>query len=52
VREPGRKFVLYYQVEFVPSTGHPPVQIHEVLERRDQRTVQCLFEAQLENGAA
>src|SRR5215208_6934807 len=35
VREPGRKIVPYKQVEFVPSTGHPPVQIHEVLERGD-----------------
>src|SRR5215211_248478 len=52
VREPGRKIVLYQQFEFVPSTGHPPVQIHEVLERGDQRAVQRLFEAQLEDGAA
>src|SRR5215217_4211025 len=52
VGEPGRKIVLYQQFEFVPSTGHPPVQIHEVLERGDQRAVQRLFEAQLEDGAA
>src|SRR5215211_3644721 len=52
VGEPGRKIVLYQQFEFVPSTGHPPVQVHEVLERGDQRAVQRLFEAQLEDGAA
>src|SRR5918993_1909406 len=51
VREPGRKIVLHKQLEFVPSTGHPPVQIHEVLERGDQGAVQRLFEAQLEDGA-
>src|SRR5688572_2185716 len=32
VRKPGRKVVLHKQFEFVPSTGHPPVQIHEALE--------------------
>src|SRR5215217_2746722 len=52
IREPGWKIVLYYQFYFVPSTGHPPVQIHEVLERGDHRAVQRLFEAQLEDGAA
>src|SRR5215210_66431 len=35
IREPGRKIVFHYQLEFVPSAGHPPVQIHEVLERGD-----------------
>src|SRR5215211_4848479 len=52
VGEPGRKIVLYQQFEFVPSTGHPPVQVHEVLERGDQRAVQRLVETQLEDGAA
>src|SRR5215218_2389512 len=33
IRELGRKIVFHYQLEFVPSAGHPPVQIHEVLER-------------------
>src|SRR5215207_2548801 len=52
VREPGREIVAYYQFEFVPSTGHPPVQVHEVLERGDQRAVQRLVETQLEDRAA
>src|SRR5829696_7639116 len=52
IREPGWKIVLYHQFYFVPSTGHPPVQIHEVLERGDHRAVQRLFEAQLEDGSA
>src|SRR5215216_117721 len=52
IREPARKIVLDYQFEFVPPTGHPPVQIHEVLERGDKRAVQRLFEAQFEDGAA
>src|SRR5215207_10756576 len=31
------KIVLYQKFDFVPSAGPPPVQIHEVLERGDQR---------------
>src|SRR5215210_1210232 len=34
-REPGRETFLYYQREFVPPTGHPSVQVNEVLERGD-----------------
>src|SRR5215210_328892 len=35
IRKPGRKIVSHYQLEFVSSAGHPPVQIHKVLERGD-----------------
>src|SRR5215211_7752751 len=52
VGEPGREFVCYHQFEFVPPTGHSPVQVDEVLQRRDERALQRLFEAQLEDGGA
>src|SRR5215218_6529708 len=35
IGEPGREFVRYHQLEFVPPSGHSPVQVDEVLQRGD-----------------
>src|SRR5215203_886375 len=48
----GGEALNHHQLDVVPLAGHAPVQIDQALQRGDDGAVECVLEAQLEDGAA